>query len=146
MDFAESGDIVTIEYSIRYSNGKLYDSNVGKPFLKFKLGTGRFIAGFENEIKGMQIGDVKTKTIKAKDAFGLKDPELVKVIPKDNVPPHINTNVGKKIEISLEDNLSLRAVIVKSTDEFIVIDANLEQAGKDLVAMIKLIDIELDEG
>lgn len=146
MDFAEKGDIVTIEYTLRYENGILYDSNVGKPFLSFKLGKGIFIPGLEKEIEGMQIGDVKTKTIKAKDAFGLKDPSLIQKIPLKNVPKHIKTKIGQKIEINQENLNPLKAVIIESTEDHIIIDANLDQAGKDLVAMIKLIDIELDEG
>ena len=146
MDFAEFGDIVTIEYTLRYTNGILYDSNVGKPNLRFRLGKGTFIKGIEAEIKGMQIGDVKTVTIKADDAFGKKLDELIQKIPKSSVPNHINTVKGQKIEIAQENYDSLKATIIEVTDEFIIIDANLEQAGKDLVAMIKLIDIELDEG
>ena len=146
MDFAEFGDIVTIEYTLRYTNGILYDSNVGKPNLSFKLGKGTFIKGIETEIKGMQIGDVKTVTIKADDAFGKKLDELIQKIPKSSVPNHINTTKGQKIEIVQENHDPLKATIIDVTDEFIIIDANLEQAGKDLVAMIKLIDIELDEG
>lgn len=146
MDFAEVGDIVTIEYTIRYSNGKLYDSNIGKPFLKFKLGKGGFIPGLEKEVEGMQIGEVKTKTIKSINAFGPKDLKLIKKIPLKHIPKHIKTGVGQKIEINQEGLYPLKAVIIKSTKDYVVIDANLDQAGKDLVAMIKLIDIELDEG
>jgi peptidylprolyl isomerase len=144
MDFAEFGDIVTVEYSLRYTSGKLYDSNIGQPQLRFKLGSSSFLKGVESQIKGMQIGDVKTVTIKAEDAFGKKVDDLIHKIPKSAVPKHINTIKGQRIEIAQESQKPLKATIIEATDDFIIIDANLEQAGKDLVAMIKLIDIELD--
>ena len=145
MDFVENGDIVTIEYSIKYTNGTIYDSNIGKEPLKFKIGEKIFIKGFEKMILGMSIGEVKTLTLKPEDAFGPKLEEFIKPISREHIPPHINTEIGAKIEIQVPDYLPIRATIIEATKTHIVIDANWKMAGEEFVAMVKLLDIEVEE-
>ena len=144
MDVAEIGDIVTVEYDIRFLNGYVYDSNLGAEPLSFKLGNQLFFPGFEQAIEGMHIGEEKTLTILAEQAFGPSLDEFVKQIPRDQVPPHINVEQGSRVEIVQEGHLPIRGVIVESTAEYVVLDANLVVAGKDFKLYVKLLDIEVD--
>ena len=77
MDLAHENDIVTIHYTIRYTNGELYDTTEGKEPISFKLNSPDILPFIPNLIKNMTIGEVKTITIKAKDAFGEKLPTLI---------------------------------------------------------------------
>ncbi|RAP28155.1 peptidylprolyl isomerase [Candidatus Marinamargulisbacteria bacterium SCGC AG-343-D04] len=143
--FAEDGDIVTVHYTLSYTNGTIYDSSHGKDPLTFTLGSKEFIPGFESAIKSMEVGETKTITIPCKDAFGPALDELKKKIPIDDVPPHINKKAGQGISIQLhEQAFPLFCTIKEVTPEHILIDANFKQADKDFLLVIELIDLDAD--
>tara|TARA_Y100001970_G_C14255085_1_gene874679 strand:+ start:292 stop:732 length:441 start_codon:yes stop_codon:yes gene_type:complete len=142
MDLAHENDIVTIHYTIRYTNGELYDTTEGKEPISFKLNSPDILHFIPTLIKNMSIGEVKTITIKAKDAFGEKLPTLIKSIKTEAIPNHIKQEVGNKIEIQQKDTLPLQATIIDVQDTYITIDANPAPIGKDLVIKIEIIDIE----
>ena len=50
------GDQVTVEYTGRLTDGKVFDSSVGKSPFKFKLGMGQVIAGWDEGIASMKVG------------------------------------------------------------------------------------------
>ena len=68
---AQAGDTVQVDYTLKLSNGSVYQTTVGtgQPF-QFELGVGQVIAGFDAAVKGMTIGQTKTVKIAAKDAYG----------------------------------------------------------------------------
>ena len=142
MDLAQKNDIVTIHYTIRYTNGTLYDTTDGKPPITFTLNESNILPFIPNLIIGMKIGDIKTVTLKAKDAFGNKSKNLIKTIPREKIPNHINQKIGNKIEIQQENTPPLKATITKITNTLLTIDANPDMCGKDLVIKIELLDIE----
>lgn len=68
---AKSGDTVSIHYTGLLTNGTTFDSSIprGTP-LEFKLGGGNVIAGFENGIIGMHVGEKRKLTIPPHLAYG----------------------------------------------------------------------------
>jgi FKBP-type peptidyl-prolyl cis-trans isomerase len=68
---AQGGDTVQVDYTLKLSNGTVYQTTVGtgQPF-QFELGVGQVIAGFDAAVTGMAIGQTKTVKIAAKDAYG----------------------------------------------------------------------------
>jgi peptidylprolyl isomerase len=56
---AKSGDMVTVHYTGRLEDGKVFDSSEGKEPLQFMIGSGQFLKGFENGIMGMEPGTEK---------------------------------------------------------------------------------------
>tara|TARA_B100000424_G_C22803706_1_gene430945 strand:- start:345 stop:776 length:432 start_codon:yes stop_codon:yes gene_type:complete len=139
MDYAEKNDIVIINYTISYLDGQIFDTTKNKEPLKFKLGKGIFIPGLEDIVSGMFIGQVSKKTLPSNKAFGPKIKELIKKIPIEDVPEHINKKVGQKIQI--ETNPPLKATITEISEEYIIIDANPKQAGQKLTIEVELLDI-----
>ncbi|MFY0014702.1 FKBP-type peptidyl-prolyl cis-trans isomerase, partial [Acinetobacter baumannii] len=50
------GDQVTVEYTGWLTNGKTFDSSVGKAPFSFKLGQGMVIAGWDEGVASMKVG------------------------------------------------------------------------------------------
>ena len=63
MSQAKSGDTVKIHYTGTLDDGTEFDSSAGREPLEFSLGSGQVIAGFDNAVDGMTVGDSKTVTI-----------------------------------------------------------------------------------
>jgi len=140
---AESGDIVTVHFTVTYKSGEILESTTGKDPLKFKLGEGIFFPGFEKAILGMTIGQCKRVTVSSDDAFGAKDDSLFKEVKKSEIPSHVDISVGKHILVQHEDkNLSnLVVTVVEDKGDSVLLDANPPQAGQDFVIALELIDI-----
>lgn len=68
---AESGDMVSVHYTGKTTDGKKFDSSLdrGQPFV-FKLGAGMVIRGWDEGILGMKKGEKKTLTVSPDKAYG----------------------------------------------------------------------------
>ncbi len=74
---AAAGDTVSVFYTGKLDSGAVFDSNVGKEALKFTIGKGEVIKGFEDAVIGLKIGDTKIVRIPAEKAYGNRDEKLV---------------------------------------------------------------------
>ncbi|MCZ8158086.1 MAG: FKBP-type peptidyl-prolyl cis-trans isomerase [Leptospira sp.] len=68
---AVRGTTVTVHYTGKLTNGKVFDSSVdrGEPF-QFDLGAGQVIQGWEKGIVGMKEGGKRKLTIPPKMGYG----------------------------------------------------------------------------
>lgn len=75
---AKVGDFVAMNYTGTLQDGTVFDSNVDpkfnhvEPFV-FKLGAGQVIAGWDEGIAGMKVGEKKTLVIPPEKAYGPND-------------------------------------------------------------------------
>jgi len=72
---SKKGDVLVMNYTGRLTNGTVFDSNVDPKFnhvepFKFVLGAGQVIAGWDEGLLGMKIGEKKTLTIPPEKAYG----------------------------------------------------------------------------
>ncbi|OGI47075.1 hypothetical protein A2121_00300 [Candidatus Nomurabacteria bacterium GWB1_40_6] len=75
---AKAGDIVAMNYTGRLQDGTVFDSNVDPKFqhvepFTFTLGAGQVIAGWDEGIVGMKVGEKKTLVIPPSKAYGPND-------------------------------------------------------------------------
>lgn len=54
----------------------------GRDPLEFEVGGGMVIAGFDNGVLGMSVGDKRTVNIPVEEAYGPKNPEMIIEFPK----------------------------------------------------------------
>jgi len=60
--FPKKGDILTVEYEGRLQDGNVFDASNGSP-LKFAVGRGQVIAGWDAALMGMSLGEAVTVKI-----------------------------------------------------------------------------------
>jgi len=66
----KKGDMVSMRYIGKFTDGKVFDKNVkGKPF-SFKLGAGEVIKGWDEGIAGMQAGGERLLVVPPKLGYG----------------------------------------------------------------------------
>ena len=87
---AENGDRITVDYEGRLDdqNGSVFDSSETGPF-SFVLGEGKVIAGWEQGLVGVKVGQVLTLTIPPELAYG--------ATPPPGIPP--NSTLFFEIEV-----------------------------------------------
>ncbi len=139
----KKGDRVKVHYTGTLADGEVFDSSEGREPLGFTVGAGQVIAGFEEGVIGMEVGDKKTVHIPCAKAYGEYKSEMVIEAPLDQVPPDLNPEVGMMLEVGGGvGGEILRTKVTAITDSHIVLDANPPLAGKDLTFAIELVAID----
>jgi peptidylprolyl isomerase len=137
----KDGDKVKIHYTGSLSDGKVFDSSTGKEPLEFTLGAKQVIPGFEKAVSEMKPNEEKTVTIKADEAYGQKNEQLVKEIPKAAIKSDQQVQVGGKLMLKSPEGKQFPAVVSEVKKEVIKIDLNHPLAGKDLTFKIKVVAV-----
>lgn len=142
MMVVENNSKVKVEYEGKLEDGTIFDSSqkAGKP-LDFEMGQKQIIPGFESAILGMDVGDEKEVVIEPKDAYGEYNDQLIKVVPKEQIPSDQKIDEGMVIGVQLSEDIQIPAVITKITDDDVTIDLNHFLAGKTLTFKIKILEI-----
>ena len=136
---AKAGDTVQVQYKGTLADGTVFDP--GTQPLTFTLGEGRVISGFDAAVAGMRVGESKTVTIPAAEAYGPVRPELVEKINRSELPQVRDPEVGQTLQGTGPDGKVMTATITEVTDKTITIDQNHPLAGKALNFDIELVEI-----
>jgi FKBP-type peptidyl-prolyl cis-trans isomerase 2 len=140
---AKNGNIVQVDYTGKLADGTVFDSSVGSEPLEFKLGAGQVIPGFEKAVLGMKVGEKKTVTIPANEAYGPHRDEQVVELSREELPSDLTPQVGQQLVVTQQDGRQIIVVITNVSDNnTVTIDANHPLAGKDLTFEIELVKIQ----
>ncbi|MDP3881809.1 MAG: FKBP-type peptidyl-prolyl cis-trans isomerase [Nanoarchaeota archaeon] len=145
MESINKNDFVEIKFS-GYSDGKVFDSNVGEDLKKLNpeakpsqtiviVGQGMIVPGLDKSLEGKEVGKDYEVKLTAKEGFGERDRNLVKIIPlkaftEKNVYPQIGM-------VFAMDNYLVKILAVSGAR--VTADFNNPLAGKDLVYKIKIV-------
>lgn len=146
----QKGDLISIEFTGKeLSTGKVFDttdkataekegmSTKNRPFgpVTMSVGNGEVLAGIDEQLLQMNIGEQKTIKLSPAQAFGERNPELVKVIPlaefkKNNVNPVPGTIVNANDMMGKVQSVSGGRVRV---------DFNGDLAGREVEYQLKIV-------
>jgi peptidylprolyl isomerase len=80
---AKQGDTVRVHYRGKLQDGSVFDETFDREPLRFTIGGGQLIPGFEEAVVGMEPGDSKTTELPVEKAFGPYLEERVIEVPKN---------------------------------------------------------------
>lgn len=135
------GDKVKVEYTGTLEDGTVFDTSEGKQPLEFEAGSGQIVKGFDNAVIGMEKGEEKEIRLEPAEAYGDVNPELVKKVPRENLPPGQEPKQGMMLLIKTPEGRQFPAKIAEVTDKDVSIDLNHPLAGKTLNFKFKVVDI-----
>jgi FKBP-type peptidyl-prolyl cis-trans isomerase 2 len=138
----KNGDKVEIDYTGTLDDGTVFDSSEkhGKP-LEFSIGAHQVIKGFEDAVVGMEKGQEKDIKLQPADAYGDPNPDLIKKVPKNQLPKDKTPEVGMTLVLGLPNGAQMPAKITEIADDTVTIDLNPPMAGKVLNFKIKVVDV-----
>jgi len=142
MSKAKKGDNVKVHYKGTLTSGEQFDSSEGREPLAFTVGAGQMIKGFDEAIPGMAVGEKKTINISPENAYGEKNKDAIIEFPKSNIPAEMNLEPGMRLQLQNEAGHPIPVVVTEIKDDVVILDANHELAGKELVFDIELVEIK----
>ena len=139
----KEGSKVKVDYTGSFEDGTVFDSSEkhGQP-LEFTIGAKQVVPGFEATIVGMDKDEEKEITLQPKDAYGDVNPEMMRAVPKEQLPKDQEVKPGMMLAIGLPDGKQIPAKIAAVNDKEVTIDLNHPLAGKVLKFKVKVVDFE----
>jgi peptidylprolyl isomerase len=136
------GDTIAVNYTGRLENGEVFDTTKDHMPVKFTVGLGSLIRGFERAVIGMKQGEKKTAVITPGDAYGPYREDLLIDLPRSNVPADVVLNVGGVVVLGDRSGNTMPATITMIEAEFVRVDLNHCMAGKTLIFDIEILEVE----
>ncbi|MEN9724483.1 MAG: hypothetical protein RJB38_2469 [Pseudomonadota bacterium] len=133
--------VISFHYTLRNTEGQVLDSSSGSDPLTYLEGSGQIIPGLEKAIALLGVGDKRTVTIEAAQAYGERDDEQVLEVPRDRLPKSEGLSVGDQFAGRSPDG-SEGAIftVINLSETSVTLDANHPLAGQDLT-----FDVEITE-
>jgi len=139
---AKKGDKVTLEYTGTLDDGTVFDSSEKhKNPLKFEVGSGQVIPGFDKAVTGMKKGEEKKFTLQPSEAYGDRNPKLTQIVPRSQLPKGHEPKKGMMLAVGTPDGRQIPATITEVTADNVTLDMNHPLAGKALTFKIKVVGI-----
>lgn len=137
----QKNDIVKVHYTGTLADATQFDSSVGRDPLEITMGAGQLIPGFENALEGMEVGEKKSITIPADQAYGPYQEELVVDVPRAKLPEG-ELQPGQMLQMQMPDGRVIVLTIKEVGEETCKLDGNHDLAGKDLNFDLEIVDIQ----
>ena len=133
----EAGSMVHLSYFMD-ANGIPVVPQQKKETMKLVVGKGAYPAYFEKQLIGLKIGDARDITLTSQQAYGPHRSDLVKRVPKSQLPPTIPLKEGLLLG-GKDGRHAMR--IAKVLDDSVVLDENHPLAGKTLIYHVQVTDV-----
>jgi len=135
----KNGDKIKVEYTGKLEDGTVFDSSEkhDKP-LEFEVGSKQVIPGFESAVIGMKLEEEKEIKLQPEEAYGHYNEQLVKKIPKEQLPKDQEPKAGMMLMVTLPNGQQMPTKIKEVTEKEITIDLNAPLAGKVLNFKLKV--------
>jgi FKBP-type peptidyl-prolyl cis-trans isomerase SlpA len=121
----------------------IIDSNFDKDPVSFKFGDGNLLATFENIMLGLKVGDKKTFTVAAEQAFGLRNEDNIHLYPRYQFPADLVMEKGLMINFSDVGGNEQAGVITEFNADEVKVDFNHPLADLDILFTVNIMAIEL---
>ena len=131
---ADSKMIDTTDEKVAEKNGIKVDGRKWGPVLVV-LGNRTVVKGLEDVLKNMDLNETKKVTLKPEQAFGERNPDIVRIMPVSEFKKRdINPYPGMRVNI---DNVTATVKSVNSGR--VVVDANHPFAGMEIIYEVKIV-------
>ena len=134
----EKNTAVTLRLKVTDSLGRLVEDDK-EPMVYLHGGYGNTLPRIEEALDGQEAGYQTSLALAAEDAFGLRDEELVRTIPRSQFPPGVK--VGGQLEGQGSDGRKQVFNVTKIKGDTVILDANHPLAGKSLRFTLKVTDV-----
>ena len=139
-DQVKNGDTVRVHYTGRLDDGQVFDSSSGGDPLEFKVGAGEVIPGFDEAVRGMEVGDKKTVEIPPAEAYGERREQLIAQVPRESMELDSPPEAGMSLLMQLPDGNQIPVTVTDVTDDQVTLDANHPLAGQKLTFDVELVE------
>ena len=132
--------MVSINYTLKDSEGKVLDTSDGREPLVYLHGIGALIPGLEKELEGKEKGHDVNAVIPPEEGYGQRREDLLKVVSKDGFQGDEEMKVGMQVQLQTEQGPAI-AVISGIEENDVTLDLNHPLADMTLHFDVNVVDV-----
>ena len=139
--------VATFHYTLTDATGKVIDSSDGRAPLSYLQGAGNIVPGLEKEMAGKQQGDVFNVVVAPEEGYGMPNPMMIQVVPRDAFQGVETLEVGMEFQAQTPQG-PMSVAIAKLDGDEVTVDGNHPLAGQTLhfaVEVTEVRDASLEE-
>lgn len=143
--------VVHIHYTLTSEDGEVLDRSPADEPLAYIHGMGNIISGLEDALAGHSVGDHFQVSIPPEEAYGLRDDDLVQVVPRGAFEGIEEILPGMQFQAESPEGIRIVTVLDVQGDE-VILDGNHPMAGMTLHFDVEVVGLrdateeELDHG
>ena len=137
--------VVSIDYTLTDDQGQVIDSSKGQAPLAYIHGAGNIIPGLEDALEGKQQGDALNVTVAPENGYGMRNEELLQVIPRDRFVGVEDLAVGMQFQAEGQHGPQV-VTITSIVEDDVTIDANHPLAGVTLNFDVEIVGVREANG
>jgi peptidylprolyl isomerase len=141
MAHPQPGDTITVKYTGRLDDGRVFDTSQDRGPLELTVGEQGIIPGVEEALKQMEPGEERTVTVPPEQAYGPRRSELVIGVAREDFPEHIQPTVGQRLRVKDDEGQVSEVTIAGVSGDRVTLDANHPLAGEHLTFDLELVAI-----
>jgi len=130
--------VIGFHYTLTDKSGTVLDSSIGDEPLYFLENTQQIIPGLEKVLALMNVGDKRKIEVKAQDAYGDINADLVVKVKRTQFPPDANLQIGDQFQVNNDPHSPVFTVMTIDQEE-VTVDGNHPMAGKDLFFDVEIL-------
>lgn len=143
MHTAHIGDRVRIQYSRLRDQNDASDKPQGKKTCEFTVGSRDVFPSLSLGVVGMAPGERKQFTLQPQEAYGRIHPKLVRQVPRQRFPQHLDLQVGKRLTATRGfAGRRRRVTVVEIRPDSVIVDGNHPLAGQVIELEVCLISLD----
>ncbi len=132
--------VVKFHYTLKDGSGNTLESSHDDEPMMFLEGVGQIIPGLESALVGLKKGDKKSVDVKAAQAYGEYEQDLVVQVPRAQMPKK-DITVGDQFHADSGQGHTQVVVVTAVSDEHVTVDGNHPLAGQDLHFDVEITDV-----
>lgn len=138
----KTGDKVKVHYTGTIKEGQVFDSSRDRNQpIEFSIDDGKLLKGFNDAVKDLEVGGIKTISLTSEEAYGKYIDEAVITVPKSEFPKDMVYELNGFIQGQDNQGRPVQGQVVKIDEESVNLDMNHPLAGEDLKFEIELVEI-----
>ena len=109
--------------------------------IEFSIDDGKLLKGFNDAVKGLDVGGKKTISLTSEEAYGKYINEAVITVPKSEFPEGMKYELNGFIQGQDNEGRPVQGQVVKIEEGSVNLDMNHPLAGEDLKFEIELVEV-----
>lgn len=133
--------LVTLNYRIATADDTELIGTFASTPATLQLGSGELAPTLENCLEGLPVGEHHVFLLEPEQAFGAHNPQLLKRIPRAELPPGSQIEALALLEFSAPNGAKFSGLIRELDEQAALIDFNHPLAGKSIRFEVEVIGI-----
>jgi FKBP-type peptidyl-prolyl cis-trans isomerase SlpA len=135
------GSTVTLHLSLTLEDGTVAEETFSGEPHTFRMGDGSLVHGLELGLYGLKPGDTQRLQLDPEQAYGLRDPQKVHRLPREQFTDAIQPEPGLIIGFDTPDGEAIPGAVLSVADDSVEVDFNHPLAGHVITFDVEIIDV-----